>query len=340
MSAENMTTDDPSPAAGLPAWRRYLSIAGSVFLGGVLLVAAWAKSIDPVSFASTIRAEGLEIVLPAFAVALIALFLEWALGAALLLAVRWRWVLIPTSGLVAFFLFLTGRKYWRWSQGLEVDSSCGCYGNLVQRTSAEAFWQDSLLMVPALLLAWLAVSARPPRLRLGVALFIGAAMTVFAWRAPELPIDHLATKLHEGMPILEHCVGADGDAQVCMDAILPEMRQGRHLVVLAALDDPSFIEAVPALNEGAPVGPSAEAPSLWRLSSADEDAVFTFRFTHGPIFELREAPEALIRPLYRRLPRSFEVEDGRVTATWVGLPPLESQASETQASETTHLEAD
>ena len=336
--SENSAPENPTPedtASGdsqvseLPAWRRYLSIIGSVFLGAVFLVAAWAKSIDPVSFASTIRNEGLEILLPAFAIGLIALFLEWALGAALLFAVRWRWVLIPTTGLVAFFLFLTGRKYWRWSQGIEVDSSCGCFGNLVQRTPAEAFWQDLLLMVPALLLAWLATSSRPPRLRLGLSLVIGILLTVFAWRAPELPIDHLATKLKVDMPILEHCVGAEGDAQVCMDAILPEMREGEHLVVIAALDDPTFVEAVPALNERALDGLSGEAPSFWVLSSADEEAVFTFRFSHGPIFELREAPEALTRPLYRRLPRSFQVIDGLVTETWDGLPPLENTSSDT-----------
>ncbi|MEO1366758.1 MAG: MauE/DoxX family redox-associated membrane protein, partial [Acidobacteriota bacterium] len=89
-----MSDLETSPAASpdaLPAWRRYLSIAGSVMLGLVFLVAAWAKSIDPESFASQIRGEGLEILLPASAIALFALFLEWALGVALVLAVRWRW---------------------------------------------------------------------------------------------------------------------------------------------------------------------------------------------------------------------------------------------------------
>jgi len=314
---------DSNPSLELPAWRRYLSVAGSVFLGAVFLVAAWAKSIDPVSFAGTIRAEGLEILLPAFAIGLFALFLEWALGAALLFAVRWRWVLIPSTGLVIFFLFLTGRKYWRWSQGIEVDSSCGCFGNLVQRTPAEAFWQDLMLMVPALGLAWLASGVRPPRLRLGAALLIGVLMTVFAWRAPELPIDHLATKLKPETAVLDHCVGAEGDGQVCMDAILPELREGEHLVVFAALDDPAFIEAVPALNELALDAMSGEPPGFWVVTSAGADEIPTFRFPHGPIFELPDAPEVLIRPLYRRLPRSFRTSDGIVTATWDGLPPIE-----------------
>ena len=33
-------------------------------------------------------------------------------------------------------------------------AGCGCFGNLVQRTPAEAFWQDLLLLVPPLLLAF------------------------------------------------------------------------------------------------------------------------------------------------------------------------------------------
>ncbi|MEM1177209.1 MAG: MauE/DoxX family redox-associated membrane protein [Acidobacteriota bacterium] len=313
-----------APSGDLPAWRQYLSIAGSVMLGGVFLVAAWAKSIDPESFADLIRGEGLEILLPASAIALFVLFLEWALGFALLLAVRWRWLLATTSGLVLFFVFLTGRKYWRWSQGLEVESSCGCFGNLVQRTPGEAFWQDLLLMGPALLLAWLGASAVLPRWRAVAALVVGLVMTVFAWRAPELPIDHIATRLHVDMNILEHCIAGAEDSQVCMDAILPELRDGDHVVIIAPLDNTTFLEAVPTLNERALDAMSGETPSLWVLTPPDDEAIFTFRFSQGPIFELREAPEPLTRPLYRRLPRSFTVTDGRVTAAWNGLPPDEA----------------
>ena len=44
-------------------------------------------------------------------------------------------------------------------------------------------------------------------------------------------------------------------------------------------------------------------------------------WTLAPAFELHETPRALLRPLYRTLPRSFRIEDGRVTATWAGLAP-------------------
>ena len=111
----------PQVAEKAPAerpWQRSLGILGGVVLGAVFLVAAWAKALDPGAFAGEISREGLDFLLPAGAVALIALALEVFLGGALLLAVRRWWILLPTSALVAFFLFLTGRTYWRFSQGL------------------------------------------------------------------------------------------------------------------------------------------------------------------------------------------------------------------------------
>lgn len=314
----------PSRAAEI---RRWASIAGSMLLGAVFLVAAWAKSLDPVAFAGQIENEGLDFLLPAGAVALFALWLEWTLGAALLLAVRRKWVLWPTAALVLFFVFLTGRTYWRYLNGIEPEAGCGCFGNLVERTPAEAFWQDLLLMVPPLLLAFLAMSdgRRLPKLRLAATLVIGLAMTLFAWRAPQLPLDDLATRLRPGIDPLTLCAG-QGASRICLDAILPELMLGEHLVILADVSQPELISAIPALNE---FHWQPDAPSLWALTSATEEELFELRFLHGPSFELRETPPALMRPLYRTLPRSFAVRDGEVVATFAGLPPLDGTALET-----------
>jgi uncharacterized membrane protein YphA (DoxX/SURF4 family) len=135
-------------------------IAGAV-LGIVLLVAVWAKAVDPASFAEQIRTEKLDFALSAPAIALLALALEAGLGLALLLGVRRNWVLVPATLLVAFFLFLTGRAWWLSAHGLrDAAASCGCFGNLVQRTPAEAFWQDLLLLVPPLVLAFVGRGSR------------------------------------------------------------------------------------------------------------------------------------------------------------------------------------
>jgi len=121
----------------------------------VLLVATYAKAIEPGAFAEQIRMEGLDFLFPVGAVTLIALALEAGIGTALVLGLRKAWILVPAVALVAFFLFLTGRNYWLVANGLrDAEAACGCFGSLLERTPAEAFWQDLFLLVPPLALAF------------------------------------------------------------------------------------------------------------------------------------------------------------------------------------------
>lgn len=160
-------------------------MVGAAFLGAVLVVASIGKVLQPVLFVEQIRHEGLEILFSAETVALIALALETALGIALLLGVRHRYVLVLSTLLVAFFVFLTGRNYYWVLTGVR-DSGydCGCFGVFMQRTATEAFWQDLLLLIPALVLAYLDPSARrlkPPAWKSGL-IAVGTAVVVI-WGA-------------------------------------------------------------------------------------------------------------------------------------------------------------
>jgi hypothetical protein len=105
--------------------------------------------------------------------------------------------------------------------------------------------------------------------------------------------------------------------------LIPELESGAHLVVLADLTSPSFGEAVQDLNR---YSMSGEGPTLWVLSSATPEEQRSFFWERAPTFRILEAPRALLRPLYRTLPRSFLVSDGEVTETFSGLPPLESSS--------------
>ena len=295
----------------------WLGTAAGIFLGAVLLVAVWAKALDPAAFAEQIRVEGLDVLLSAQAVALIALVLEAGLGLALVLGIRKPWVLVPAAVLVAFFVFLTGRAWWMSAHGLREAESCGCFGNLVQRTPAQAFWQDTLLLVPALLLSFVGRdrSSGFPKIRTALVAAATIAVAVFAWKAPELPLDDLATRLSPGVEVAEICAGATGDT-ICLDTVAPELKQGRHLVVIADLEDPALAEAVAGLNKI-----KDEGGDVWLLSASPSEQHRAFFWRFGPAFQVVETPEPLLRPLYRRLPRSFRVEDGRVTETYAGLPP-------------------
>ncbi|MFP3938704.1 MAG: DoxX family protein [Thermoanaerobaculia bacterium] len=311
-----------------------LGTLGGVALGAVFLFAAWAKAIHPDAFVEEIAGRGLTFGLGAGAVAFLALALEAGLGALLVLGVRRLWVLVPTALLVLFFLFLTGQDYYRAAAGLEVDSaSCGCFGNLVQRTPAEAFWQDLALMVPALALAFVGrrgAGSRGPRavppVRTALGLAAAVGIVALAWKAPELPLDDWATRLRPGVEVAELCAG-EGSERICFDALAPELAEGEHLVVLAELDE-AFGERVERLNQylDASYLAGSGAPGLAVFTTAGPQERQTFFWTWTPGFEPYQAPESLLAPLYRRLPRSFLVRGGEVVETWDGLPPFERWA--------------
>ena len=308
------------------AWERFVGIAAAVVLGLVLLVAAWAKAIDPETFTEQIRVEGLDFLGMAAAVAYVAIVIEIALGSALVLAIRRNWVLVPTVLLVLFFLLLTGRAYWRFANGLiDETESCGCFGNLVSRTPAEAFWQDLFLLGVPAILAFVGRSGgmrRFPGKRMAIVALLTAAGLVLALRAPALPLDDLATRLKPGVEVAELCVGAEDDPErLCLDTVISELETGRHWVIVSGLEEEELLAAMPQLNEAAL---ATSEVSFWLLTTAKPEVVATFEWTQAPAFGLREAPPGLVRPLHRRLPRSFRVEQGRVVETVSGLPHMEN----------------
>lgn len=317
-------TIEPLESSSAHPWARILGTAAAVFLGLVFLVAAWGKALDPVSFVEQIRTEGLDFFRMAEATAFFALGLEIALGLALVTGLRRWWVLVPTAVLVAFFLFLTGRAYWRFEQGLiDETEACGCFGNLLNRTPKEAFWQDLWLLVVPLGLSLVGRGDRGafPKRRLAFIAILTAAVLVFAWKAPDLPLDDLATRLKPGVQVSEICAGSDENPeQLCLDTLVSDLKAGRHWVVLSDLDEPTFLEAIPQLNESSA---SQSEVGLWVLTAASAEDVSTFQWTQAPAFAVQETPYAMLRPLYRRLPRSFLVEDGEVVRTVSDLPPGE-----------------
>ena len=172
-------------------WKKHAGTAGAVLLGAVFLVAAGGKAWIPDDFGAfidQIRQEQLDFLFTATQVALIALALEAGLGTALLMGVRHLGILLPTSALVVFFIFLNGRNYWLVSQGLREPGSCGCFGSLIERTAAEAFWQDSLLMIPLTLLCFRRrrKSEGIPRKRLVLAMLAALAVSFWASRSPDI----------------------------------------------------------------------------------------------------------------------------------------------------------
>ncbi len=307
-------------------WRRSIAATGAGVVGATLLVGAWGKLLDPIAFAQSLRLEGITSWLgsgwfPEIVPPLLVIAIEVLLGSLLVLGVRYRTTLSATALLVAFFLFLTGRAWWRDAHGIVVGdaASCGCFGNLLDRSPREAFIQDAVLLVPGLLLAALALPQRHTLgRRVAIAWLITAAMVVLGWFAPGLPIDDLATRLAPGTAASSICAGR-GEERLCLPTLIPELDTGRHLVVLLDLEREGMDAEVESLNR---YWLANEAPRLWVVAAATAEQNRAFFWKYGPAFEVREAPPSLLRPLYRSLPRSFLVSDGKVTETWSGLAPM------------------
>jgi hypothetical protein len=249
--------------------------------------------------------------------------------------------MLPATGLVALFVFLTGRSYLAHLRGEPPsEHGCGCFGRLVERSPAEAFWQDLAMMLPPLLLAWVGRPSpnAPIPVRRGLAAaLLTVGVLVFTGFAPDLPLDDLATRLERARRLDDNCLGEEeeerpGDmpvigastTRVCLHELmlhprLLEWDKERYYVVMADVTDAHFLNRLKELNDYA----TAETGlPLVVLSPSPEQAVEEFTVRHGAAFDPLPAPPALLRPLYRRLPRSFLVEGGRVVETYPDLPPL------------------
>jgi len=299
--------------SGLGTW---LGRAAAFALGVILLVGTAAKAMDPAAFAEMLRSEHLTLGLPPMLVAIVALAIEGSVGLALVLGIRRVWSLGAAAALLAVFLVVTGRAWWVAAHGGSATAGCGCFGNLVERSPAGAFLEDLLLLLPLLLLAFVARDRGPrlPARRLAVVAVGACAIVLVAWRAPELPLDDWATRVRPGTEVANVCSGSD--PRVCLSDVDAGLAHGRTWVVLADLAQPqSFVDPLNALVAGSP------DLGVHVLTAAPSAEVKAFTWQWGPSFELHEAPAPLLRPLYRTLPRSFLVADGRVVRTVSGLPP-------------------
>jgi uncharacterized membrane protein YphA (DoxX/SURF4 family) len=295
--------------------------AAGLLLGALFLVATYAKVLNPGLFVEWVEGEGLDFLLPAAFIGPLALAVEAALGLALVLGLRRWWNLVPTGMLIAVFLFLVTKNYVAHLQGLDAQrSNCGCFGNLLHRSPAEAFWQDLLVLVP--LFAFCVIGREPagsafPRLRTGGVLACFVGVLGLYHLAPYLPVDDLVTDLKRGGAVGTLCVGEAQD-RLCVGTLIPNLEAGEHVVVIASLEDPAFAASLEVLNHYAL---ARDEDTFWAVVSGTLEEVNQFTAAHVVVFQIKVGPPELLRPLYRRLPRSFVVRDGIVTRTFDGLPP-------------------
>lgn len=293
-----MTDDTRSRAATL------VGTVGAVLLGLVLIFSAWAKALDPEGFAQLIVERGLMPASLAYSAGVAMIAFEAALGACLLLNLRRPIVLVPVALMMLFFLALSA---WTWVYPTKEPSSCGCFGNLIASSPGQALARDVVLFGLALL-AFLGRPRRPAAgWRAALAAAAGVAFGAFALAAPALPLDNLATRLKPGVTA----------ASLRIDEIIPELQDGTRLVLLLDRADEKTFGEVARINEKLAL---ARPDAVFGLARQDDVLASQFQWTAGPAFDVRDAPQSMLKPFYRRLPRAFLVDRGTIVKVWEGIP--------------------
>ncbi len=99
---------------------------------------------------------------------------------------------------------------------------------------------------------------------------------------------------------------------------LPDLAVGRLLVALIDVTDAQAAEVTTALNA---LAAAPGAPPILGLTPSTEQEIDSFRWTIVPAFEVKRLDPEVIPRLYRRLPRFFVIDSGRVSAVYDGAPP-------------------
>lgn len=242
-----------SPLTGVGAGARIL-------MGIVFIIAGLAKSFEPVVFywEAISYVELLEVNRDAWPqigrLALVLAPFEVLVGAALVLGWRPRWTFPAATGMMVFFVLITGLA---WLKDADID--CGCFGTLAKRTPGEALAED-VLMLALLGVAWRwgttrwsAVSwASAGRVALGVG---GIALALLLFRfAPESE-RITSSDLKPGVRLTG--IELSGAADI-------DLSRGAYLVELFSPRCGRCKSAVPKLNHW------AETPGVPRLVALNE----------------------------------------------------------------------
>ncbi|MCZ6778588.1 MAG: hypothetical protein O7F16_06425 [Acidobacteria bacterium] len=266
-------------------------------IGLFFIVAAASKALDPVAFAGQI--EAYELVSGAALTRAMAWFfigVETLVGTCLLFGVQRRPALLAAAAMLTLF---TGITAWAWARGQQ--HACGCFGTLVERTPAQTFFEDLVLLACVGLAMWY----RPPSRRT-VAMWRRWAVAWVAILGMVIPpvIGAYSPALDEGKSLsdlgLEAYLPSDPDARTIY-AFLEPLGTGPDYQVLQEL----AYRGVPVVG----------------LCSAAEEQIEEFRWSAGPPFEVVSVSGPTLRRLSQDRRGAFLVEHGKVTQIWRGTIP-------------------
>jgi hypothetical protein len=274
----------------------------SGLVGLVFLATGTLKALDSIRFFQQLRRYRLLPPATALPAALFFIAMECALGVALILGLS-PWLLPAAALMLVAFAALTA---WGTSTGRVED--CGCYGGLVMLTPAQSLALDGLY-VALLALAWYLVPrdlAAPAALWWVVAAVFAAALFA-SWRSLRAPLVDLAL-LRVGRTW----------RRSWLKHYARDVTEGAHFVVFLSRDCPYCKRWVPLLNV---IEVQPDLPSVVAIMSLDETARTGFLAEHLIKFPVTFMPNSLVALMVDAYPTAALIENGRVTAKWVGEMP-------------------
>lgn len=297
-------------------WRRVAGHLGRVALGLIFLAAGLLKAVDPAEFAHQIQEYGILGARLSAQVAPALIVLELVLAVALLAGVRPRLTGLASIVLLAGFVGIEA-----YALSIGKAESCGCFGAYVQRTPGQVIAEDVLFAGLAVLALWGLAGWPGMSPRRGAAVLMGslALAVALVLASPSLPIDPYVTRLAVGRSV----------SDLALLEKAPQLSQGRHLVALIDVTDPRAIETASVLNQ---IVSRPGAPPVLALTPGSEEEKAAFLWSAVPAFDTQNVDRAVLKRLYRRLPRFFLIESGRVAAIFDGAPPAAEDLLSSEAS--------
>lgn len=297
------------PAASDPRgknWVAWMGRIAAILLGLVLIYSAWGKALDPRGTAEIYLRKGLFPASISFWMIVAAVGLEFGLGVALLAGLRRVPVLLAACLLMIGFFSLTGYEFFFPTKE---TSSCGCFGNLVVRSPAQAFGQDGFFVLLAFL-SWLGRPRGAQRIVPWIlAVLTGIAGCVFAFIAPSLPVDDLATLLKPGVRAV--------DLQSVVVKV-PELQRGNQLLLILDRADQTTRDEMARVNRY--LVNQASNTGVWGIAEDNPTLEGEFQWIAAPGFRIENLLFSEIKPLYRKLPRVALFSNGRVAKIWNKIP--------------------
>ncbi len=285
---------------------RYLARGFQIIVGLVLLVAATLKGFDPGAFAEEITSYGITPESWSMFLAWGLVIGEWMLGLALVLNLWPRIVILSGIALMLLFIAVT---VLAWMEGSV--STCGCFGNLVNRSPEEVLVEDTFflfMLLFALPVFW-HTRQRAPTWKLAITACSGVLAVLLLVFHMALPVDNITTNLKPGAVFNSWPV----------EGLHVNMNDGKYLVVLFSLEgesDDQVIDRINALTENDSI------PTVIALTIDGPETLGTLSFSSGLAAQPGAIEPRFARSLYRELPRTFLLDNGEVKFVWNGIPPV------------------